>query len=83
MKRKFQYDIRLADAIRKYGAPEVARMLGITPDAVRQMIRNDRDIYLVCIDGRWDYTELKELLRKRTDAKRRQQIKALKKKPTK
>ena len=60
MKKIIVYDISLSDFLDKSTFAEAARLLKLTKDAVRQMISNEREIYLRFTgDGFAEYCEFK------------------------
>lgn len=60
------YDLTLAEQVEGSTVAQTARMIGVTKDAVRQMLDNGRKIYLKQIGGEWHYSELKDWKRGKT-----------------
>lgn len=53
------YDVTLSGQVAKSNMATVAKEIGVTKDAVRQMLLNDRDIYLKLINGQMHYAEFR------------------------
>lgn len=60
MKKNIDYTITLSDKVAQSSCESVAGLIGVTKDAVRQMLANRREIYLKKIRGQWHYMEVKD-----------------------
>lgn len=60
MKKQIVYDITIQQQVKKTGFRETAQLLGLTVPAVRQMIQDERILYLRKIKGKWHYSEYKD-----------------------
>ena len=63
MQVKIEFSKTIEQLVSEIGVIKTAKEIGVTKDAVRQMISNERQIYLKKLRGRWHYAEFKDFKR--------------------